>query len=69
MKFIKILSLSIVCIFLVEPVHASDTRLEEYVASFDYVARKEMKIDSKELIDLLKEDQAPGSCREGDRTH
>ena len=58
MKFMKMLSLSIVCICLIEPVYASDTRLEEYVASFDYEARQEMKIDSKELIELLKQDQA-----------
>ena len=33
-------------------------QLEEYISSFDYAARKEMKIDSKGLIKLLKEGRA-----------
>jgi rhodanese-related sulfurtransferase/soluble cytochrome b562 len=40
------------------PVHAGDTGLETYITGFDYAARKEMKIDSKELIDLLEEGRA-----------
>lgn len=40
------------------PAYASDAQLEEYIVAFDYAARKEMKIDSKELIALLKEGNA-----------
>jgi len=40
------------------PVYASDNQLETYIASFDYEARKDMKIDSKGLIRLLKEGKA-----------
>ena len=39
-------------------VQASDQQLEHYISDFDYAARKEMKIDSKGLIQLLKEDKA-----------
>ena len=37
---------------------ASDQKLETYISSFDYAARKEMKMDSKGLIQLLKEGKA-----------
>ncbi len=37
---------------------AGDKQLESYISSFDYAARKEMKIDSKGLIKLLKEGKA-----------
>ncbi len=40
------------------PVNASDQLLESYISSFDYEARKEMKIDSKALIKLLMEEKA-----------
>ena len=40
------------------PIYASDTNLEKYIKSFNYEARKEMKMDSKELINLLKEGKA-----------
>ena len=40
------------------PVYASDNRLETYIAGFDYEARKNMKIDSKGLIKLLKQGKA-----------
>ncbi|HEB56168.1 MAG TPA: rhodanese-like domain-containing protein [Gammaproteobacteria bacterium] len=33
----------------------TDQQLEKYISSFDYAARKDMKMDSKELINLLKE--------------
>jgi len=39
-------------------VYASDRELESYIKSFDYAARKEMKMDSKGLIDLLKQGKA-----------
>ncbi len=40
------------------PVHSSDAQLEKYITSFDYAARKEMKIDSNALIELLKQGKA-----------
>lgn len=39
-------------------VYASDARLDKYISEFDYSARKEMKIDSKALIELLKKGKA-----------
>lgn len=36
------------------PFLAHAVPLEEYLSKFDYAARKEMKIDSKELVELLK---------------
>lgn len=41
-----------------QSVYASDIVLESYIKSFDYAARKEMKMDSKGLIDLLKQGKA-----------
>ncbi len=38
--------------------NASDNTLEAYISGFDYAARKEMKIDSKQLIQLLKQGKA-----------
>ena len=38
--------------------NAQDLTLEEYVAEYDYEARKEMKIHSKQLIGLLKTNKA-----------
>ena len=43
---------------LCQSVYASDAELESYIKSFDYAARKEMKMDSKGLISLLKEGKA-----------
>ena len=40
------------------PSYASDQKLEDYISGFNYEARKEMKIDSKALIRLLKEGNA-----------
>lgn len=40
------------------PGFASDNMLEEYVANFTYASRLEMKMDSKGLIELLKEGKA-----------
>lgn len=37
---------------------AQEISLEEYLLSFDYEARKEMKINSDELVELLKENKA-----------
>ncbi len=40
------------------PVYASDNQLETYISSFDYEARKDMKMDSKGRLKLLKEGKA-----------
>jgi len=40
------------------PVYSGDRVLEGYISSFDYAARKEMKMDSKGLIKLLKDGKA-----------
>jgi len=37
---------------------ANDQQLEGYISDFNYAARKEMKMDSKGLIQLLKEGKA-----------
>ncbi|HFD86177.1 rhodanese-like domain-containing protein [Thiolapillus sp.] len=37
---------------------ASDQMLESYISGFDYASRKDMKMDSKGLIALLKEGKA-----------
>ena len=37
------------------PVYSNDTQLDKYITAFDYAARKEMKMDSKGLIQLLKQ--------------
>lgn len=39
-------------------VHAAEPGLEGYVSSFDYDARRDMKVDSKGLIELLKAGEA-----------
>jgi len=58
MKVIKVIFFSIIFLGVHMPVYSSDTQLEEYIASFDYTARKEMKMDSKSLIKLLKQGKA-----------
>ena len=40
------------------PAYSDNKELEKYISTFDYAARKEMKIDSKALITLLKEGKA-----------
>jgi len=54
----KILFFAILFIGVSMPVYSSDTQLEEYITGFDYAARKEMKVDSKSLIELLKQGKA-----------
>jgi len=51
----KKILLFVLFIGLYIPSYASDTKLEKYISNFDYSARKEMKIDSKTLIKLLKQ--------------
>ena len=51
--------LAIILLFsFVGTASAGDNRLEKYISNFDYTARKEMKMDSKGLIKLLKEGKA-----------
>lgn len=40
------------------PSLAGEPGIDRYISNFDYAARKEMKIDSKGLMQLLKEDKA-----------
>ena len=40
------------------PGYASDARLEKYISTFNYEARKEMKMDSEGLIVLLERGKA-----------
>lgn len=54
----KTLILAALLMVMCVPTYADDRALEKYIAGFDYVARKDMKIDSKGLIKLLKEDKA-----------
>ena len=54
----KILFFSILFLGVCMPVYSSDAQLEKYITSFDYAARKEMKIDSNGLIKLLKQGKA-----------
>jgi len=45
-------------LLLSNPSIASDQQLEEYVKSYDYEARLEMKASSKTLLDLLEDGKA-----------
>ena len=57
MKNLK--NLFILLLFILSlQVSAQEPSLEEYLLSFDYTSRKEMKIESKELIQLLKAETA-----------
>jgi rhodanese-related sulfurtransferase len=52
-----ILSL-ILTIGILSPAYSGDNKLEKYIVSFDYAARKEMKMDSRGLIEILKQGKA-----------
>jgi len=54
----KILFFGVLFIGICIPVYSSDAQLERYITTFDYAARKEMKMDSKGLIKLLKQGKA-----------
>lgn len=54
----KKMLISILIVSLSPVAFAGDAKLENYISSFDYAARKEMKMDSKGLIRLLKEGKA-----------
>ena len=54
----KILFFCIMFLGICMPAYSGDTQLEKYITTFDYAARKEMKMDSKGLIELLKQGKA-----------
>jgi len=54
----KILFSTILMLVMSLPALASDQKLEQYISDFDYISRIEMKMSSKELINLLKEGKA-----------
>lgn len=54
----KALFISVLLLFISNPVYANDESLEKYISGFDYAARKDMKINSKSLIKLLQEEKA-----------
>ena len=57
MKKIK-LFLSIVLFFVAVAGNAQELTLENYISGYDYKARKEMKIQSRQLIELIKTNKA-----------
>ena len=54
----KTLFTTIVFLGLSSTVYSNDKQLENYISTFDYEARKEMKMNSKGLIELLKQGKA-----------
>jgi len=54
----KIFVLAVMLLGMCMPVYSSDRDLENYISDFNYAARKDMKMDSKGLIKLLKEGKA-----------
>lgn len=58
MKLINILFTLTLVMFGAAPLQAADPGLEQFMANYDYATREDMKIDSKELIKLLKEGKA-----------
>jgi rhodanese-related sulfurtransferase len=54
----KKLTLIFLLAAMCQPAYASDAQLEKYITAFDYAAREAMKVDSKELVNLLKEGKA-----------
>jgi len=50
--------IAILLLAISQPVLASDRNLEKFITDFDYISRIDMKIDSKELINLLMEGKA-----------
>lgn len=54
----KVLLTGLMLLLVSLPAYPGDDVLEKYITGFDYAARKEMKMDSKGLIQLLKEGKA-----------
>lgn len=57
MKNIPLLT-AFLALALMLPAHSHAEKLDDYLAGFTYLERKEMKIDSKELVELLKTGKA-----------
>lgn len=53
MKHIVFLLISIICLFF--NTSAQDSNLENYLLGFDYAARKEMRVSSAQLAEIIKE--------------
>lgn len=52
------LLIAFLALALMVPRHSQAEKLDDYLAGFTYQERKEMKIDSKELAELLKKGEA-----------
>lgn len=53
MKKIPLL-IALLALAFILPTHSRAEKLDDYLAGFTYQERKDMKIDSKELVELLK---------------
>lgn len=53
MKHIVFLLISITCLFF--NTSAQESNLENYLLNFDYAARKEMRVSSAQLAEMIKE--------------
>jgi len=52
-RFIFAMFLTLICFY--STAYPQDNNLDTYLSSFSYQERKDMKIDSKELVKLIKE--------------
>jgi rhodanese-related sulfurtransferase len=57
MRFPKVFPIALACL-LTFPGLANSASLEQYLTDFSYQERKEMKVESKELLELLKQGKA-----------
>ena len=57
MKKLPLLT-ALLALTLMLPAHSHAEKLADYIAGFTYQERKDMKIDSKELVELLKTGKA-----------
>lgn len=57
MKKLPLLT-AFLALVLIPPMHSHAEKLDDYLAGFTYQERKDMKIDSKELVELLKTGKA-----------
>lgn len=53
--FVKMSVLACVLVMFTSMVYSEEMSMESYITSFDYAARKDMKIDSKELVKGIEE--------------
>ena len=55
----KLFTFALLTMFMLgNPAFASDEMLEDYIKSYDYDSRLEMKASSKKLLDLLEDGKA-----------